>query len=96
MAGLRREEVAVLVGMNSDYYARLEQGRERSPSSQILESISSALRMDDEARRHMFRLAGIAPEVVEEALREYLDGITDKPIPEGAALNRGRRPSPDE
>lgn len=82
VAGLRREEVAVLAGMNSDYYARLEQGRERSPSPQILESISSALRMDDEAREHLFRLAGIAPdgarpqprETVSTALRQLLDG----------------------
>ncbi|MDJ0386259.1 helix-turn-helix transcriptional regulator [Streptomyces sp. G-G2] len=82
VAGLRREEVAVLAGMNSDYYARLEQGRERSPSPQILESISSALRMDDEAREHMFRLAGTAPEAerpqpreaVSTALRQLLDG----------------------
>ncbi|MGF1425857.1 helix-turn-helix transcriptional regulator [Kitasatospora sp. LaBMicrA B282] len=82
VAGLRREEVAVLAGMNSDYYARLEQGRERSPSPQILESISGALRMDDEARKHMFRLAGSAPdgerpqprESVSPALRQLLDG----------------------
>jgi transcriptional regulator with XRE-family HTH domain len=82
VAGLRREEVAVLAGMNSDYYARLEQGRERSPSPQILEAISRALRMDDEAREHMFRLAGIAPEgerrqpreMVSSVLRQLLDG----------------------
>ncbi|MEU9220947.1 helix-turn-helix transcriptional regulator [Streptomyces sp. NPDC048376] len=84
VAGLRREEVAVLAGMNSDYYARLEQGRERSPSPQILESISGALRMDDEARAHMFRLAGTAPdaerpqprESVSPALRQLLDGYS--------------------
>ncbi|MFE4874487.1 helix-turn-helix transcriptional regulator [Streptomyces sp. NPDC056682] len=82
VAGLRREEVAVLAGMNSDYYARLEQGRERSPSPQILEAISNALRMDDEAREHMYRLAGTAPEgerpqpreTVSTALRQLLDG----------------------
>ncbi|MEU8707991.1 helix-turn-helix transcriptional regulator [Streptomyces sp. NPDC048565] len=81
VAGLRREEVAVLAGMNSDYYARLEQGRERSPSPQILDAISSALRMDDAAREHMFRLAGTAPEgerpqprdAVSPALRQLLD-----------------------
>lgn len=82
VAGLRREEVAVLAGMNSDYYARLEQGRERSPSPQILDAISSALRMDDEAREHLYRLAGTAPdgerpqprETVTPALRQLLDG----------------------
>ncbi|MFF1459412.1 helix-turn-helix transcriptional regulator [Streptomyces sp. NPDC058330] len=82
VAGLRREEVAVLAGMNSDYYARLEQGRERSPSPQILEAISSALRMDEETREHLYRLAGTAPEgqrpqpreTVTPALRQLLDG----------------------
>ncbi|NEA40559.1 helix-turn-helix transcriptional regulator [Streptomyces sp. SID11385] len=82
VAGLRREEVAVLAGMNSDYYARLEQGRERSPSPQILESLSGALRMDDPAREHLYRLAGTAPdgeraqprETVSTALRQLLDG----------------------
>lgn len=82
VAGLRREEVAVLAGMNSDYYARLEQGRERSPSPQILDAISGALRMDDEAREHLYRLAGTAPdrerpqprETVSPALRRLLDG----------------------
>ncbi|MFE5243195.1 MULTISPECIES: helix-turn-helix transcriptional regulator [unclassified Streptomyces] len=82
VAGLRREEVAVLAGMNSDYYARLEQGRERSPSAQILEAISGALLMDDAAREHLFRLAGTAPEgerpqpreAVSTALRQLLDG----------------------
>ncbi|MFI6950946.1 helix-turn-helix transcriptional regulator [Streptomyces sp. NPDC050422] len=84
VAGLRREEVAVLAGMNSDYYARLEQGRERSPSPQILEAIRSALRMDDQAREHLFRLAGTAPdgerpqprESVSPALRQLLDGYS--------------------
>lgn len=84
VAGLRREEVAVLAGMNSDYYARLEQGRERSPSPQILQSISGALRMDDQAREHLFRLAGTAPdgerpqprETVSRALRQLLDGYS--------------------
>ncbi|MDT0430661.1 MULTISPECIES: helix-turn-helix transcriptional regulator [Streptomyces] len=82
VAGLRREEVAVLAGMNSDYYARLEQGRERSPSPQIVEAISSALRMDEETREHLYRLAGTAPEgqrpqpgeTVTPALRQLLDG----------------------
>ncbi|MER0443673.1 helix-turn-helix transcriptional regulator [Streptomyces sp. Edi4] len=83
VAGLRREEVAVLAGMNSDYYARLEQGRERGPSPQILEAISGALRLDDEAREHLFRLAGAAPEgerpqpreTVSHALRQLLSGF---------------------
>ncbi|MER5727323.1 helix-turn-helix transcriptional regulator [Streptomyces sp. NPDC002138] len=82
VAGLRREEVAVLAGMNGDYYARLEQGRERRPSPQILEAISGALRLDDGAREHLYRLAGTAPdgarpqpgETVSAELRQLMDG----------------------
>lgn len=86
VAGLRREEVAVLAGMNSDYYARLEQGRERSPSPQILEAISGALRMDDQAREHLYRLAGTVLEVrrpprekVSGPLQHLLDGNAGAP-----------------
>ncbi|WP_328376828.1 helix-turn-helix transcriptional regulator [Streptomyces sp. NBC_00440] len=87
VAGLRREEVAVLAGMNSDYYARLEQGRERSPSPQILDAISGALRMDDTAREHLYRLAGavrddnrdLPGEAVGTPLRQLLDGYTNAP-----------------
>ncbi|MGO4425411.1 helix-turn-helix domain-containing protein, partial [Streptomyces sp. MCAF7] len=61
VAGLRREEVAVLAGMNVDYYTRLEQGRERHPSSQVLDALGRALRLDPDARAHLHRVAGVAP-----------------------------------
>ncbi|MGW4382459.1 helix-turn-helix transcriptional regulator [Kitasatospora sp. NPDC004531] len=54
--GLRREEVAVLAGVSSDYYTRLEQGRETSPSSQVIDAVAAALRLDDEAHDHLRRL----------------------------------------
>lgn len=86
VTGLRREEVAVLAGMNSDYYARLEQGREHSPSAQVLDAIAAALSMDDQAREHMYRLAGSAPrtpraprEAVSRALRNLLDAHASAP-----------------
>ncbi|MFF0066558.1 helix-turn-helix transcriptional regulator [Streptomyces sp. NPDC005279] len=87
VAGLRREEVAVLAGMNTDYYARLEQGREHSPSPQILDAISGALRMDREARDHLYRLAETLPdghrtqprETVSPMLSQLLDGYTNTP-----------------
>jgi transcriptional regulator with XRE-family HTH domain len=41
--GLRREEVALLAGVSVDYYVRLEQGRERSPSAQVLDALAEAL-----------------------------------------------------
>ncbi|QFG20661.1 helix-turn-helix domain-containing protein [Actinomadura sp. WMMB 499] len=59
--GLRREEVAMLAGVSADYYVRLEQGRERSPSAQVLDALAAALRLDDDGRLHLFRLAGLAP-----------------------------------
>ncbi|MFE5212797.1 helix-turn-helix transcriptional regulator [Streptomyces sp. NPDC056600] len=54
--GLRREEVAMLAGVSSDYYMRLEQGRETSPSPQVIDAIAAALHLDDEAHDHLRRL----------------------------------------
>ncbi|MFE7509332.1 helix-turn-helix domain-containing protein [Promicromonospora sp. NPDC057488] len=59
--GLRREEVAVLAGVSADYYARLEQGRERTPSAQVVDAICTALQLGPDARAHAFRLARLAP-----------------------------------
>jgi transcriptional regulator with XRE-family HTH domain len=55
--GLRREEVAVLAGLSADYYGRLEQGRERHPSEQVLDALARALDLHADARTHLFRLA---------------------------------------
>ncbi|MFL1378692.1 MULTISPECIES: helix-turn-helix domain-containing protein [unclassified Nocardiopsis] len=55
--GLRREEVAVLAGVSTDYYMRLEQGRERHPSPQVLDALARALLLDEEAAGHLRRLA---------------------------------------
>jgi transcriptional regulator with XRE-family HTH domain len=55
--GLRREEVAFLAGVSSDYYVRLEQGRDRHPSEQVLLSIATALQLDDEASAYLLQLA---------------------------------------
>jgi transcriptional regulator with XRE-family HTH domain len=54
--GLRREEVALLAGISADYYLRLEQGRDRNPSAQVLESIARVLRLDEAATAHLLRL----------------------------------------
>ena len=61
VAGLRREEVAVLAGVSADYYARLEQGRETNPSGQVVDALARALQLDPDAHRHAHRLAGLAP-----------------------------------
>jgi transcriptional regulator with XRE-family HTH domain len=55
--GLRREELAALAGVSVDYYIRLEQGKETNPSSAVLGALASALRLDEDARAHLFALA---------------------------------------
>ncbi|MDT0386292.1 helix-turn-helix transcriptional regulator [Streptomyces dubilierae] len=57
VAGLRREELAQLAGVSVDYYTRLEQGRSRTASRAVLDSLASALRLDDAERVHLFDLA---------------------------------------
>ncbi len=56
--GLRRDEVALLAGMSTDYYTRLEQARGPRPSVQVLGSLARALRLDDDERDHLFHLCG--------------------------------------
>lgn len=60
-AGLRREEVASLAGMSTDYVVRLEQGRSSQPSTQMLGALARALRLTDDERDHLFHLAGHQP-----------------------------------
>lgn len=57
--GLRREEVAQLAGISVDYYSRLEQGRLRTASRAVLNSIGLALRLDADQRGHLFKLAAL-------------------------------------
>jgi transcriptional regulator with XRE-family HTH domain len=59
--GLRREELATLAGVSADYYVRLEQGRERHPSEQVIDALAGALRPDDDATAHLHELARPAP-----------------------------------
>ena len=55
--GLRREELAALAGISSDYYLRLEQGRDQHPSPQIIEAVARALRLDEDATAYLHGLA---------------------------------------
>jgi transcriptional regulator with XRE-family HTH domain len=81
VAGLRREEVALLAQVSVDYYTRLEQGRERGPSAHVLDALSQALRLEDDGRLHLYRLAGQSPRAprsvlparVDPALRQLMD-----------------------
>ena len=56
VAGLRREEVALLAGISANYYLRLEQGRDRHPSAQVLEALARALRLDATETAHLLAL----------------------------------------
>jgi transcriptional regulator with XRE-family HTH domain len=59
--GLRREEVAVLAHISTEYYVRLEQGRAPRPSGDVLATIAGALRLTDAESEHLHVLAGTAP-----------------------------------
>jgi transcriptional regulator with XRE-family HTH domain len=81
VSGLRREELALLAGLSTDYYQRMEQGREVRPSDDILDALAAALGLDDIGRRHLFALARAArrparparpPEHVPESTRRLL------------------------
>ncbi|GAB3606734.1 helix-turn-helix transcriptional regulator [Conyzicola nivalis] len=56
--GLRREEVAALAGMSTDYYVRLEQSRGPQPSEQMLSALARAMRLSNDERDYLYRLAG--------------------------------------
>ena len=81
--GLRREEVAFLAGVSSDYYVRLEQGRDKNPSEQVLLSIARALQLDEDATAYLLQLARPAnrrrkrsrkPEKVSDSIRDLIEG----------------------
>ncbi|MFE6449141.1 helix-turn-helix transcriptional regulator [Nocardiopsis dassonvillei] len=59
--GLRREEVAVLAHISTEYYVRLEQARAPRPSGEVLAGIADALRLTDAESDHLHVLAGTAP-----------------------------------
>ena len=61
VAGLRREEVAMLAGISSDYYLRLEQGRDRNPSAGVLEALARVLGLDQVATDYLLGLAAPRP-----------------------------------
>jgi transcriptional regulator with XRE-family HTH domain len=58
--GLRREEVATLAGVSIDYLVRLEQGRDTKPSPSVIAALADALRLDDEQRRELYKLAMVS------------------------------------
>lgn len=84
--GLRREEVAVLCHMSTDYYARLERGTGPQPSEQMLAAIAQGLHLSLSERDHVFRLAGHTPpargassEHIGPGLLRIFDRLSDTP-----------------
>jgi transcriptional regulator with XRE-family HTH domain len=88
--GLRREEVALLAGLSSDYYVQLERGRLNGVSESVLNAVANALQLDEAERTHLFDLARTAnasggkprrpsPQKVRPGLQRVLDAITDAP-----------------
>jgi transcriptional regulator with XRE-family HTH domain len=62
VAGLRREEVAVLAGVSTDWYIRLEKGHIAGVSDDVLDAVARALQLDEAERTHLFNLARAAAE----------------------------------
>ncbi|GGX69100.1 XRE family transcriptional regulator [Streptomyces hiroshimensis] len=85
--GLRREEVAQLVGMSVDYYIRLEQARGPQPSPEMLAALARALRLSTDERDHLHLLAGRRPPAARTAgdhvnpgLLHLLDQLPATPV----------------
>lgn len=91
--GLRREEVARLVAISTDYYTRLEQGRIQA-SAPVLSALARVLRLDDDQRDYLFGLAGRTParprrrtrQKIQPQLQRLLDDLAVTP-----AVVLGRR-----
>ncbi|WP_308467348.1 helix-turn-helix transcriptional regulator [Rathayibacter soli] len=89
VAGLRREEVAMLSGVSVDYYVRLERGDLAGASEGVLDSLARTLQLDDAEREHLFDLARAsgpgkkratkATTSVRPAVQQVLDAIADAP-----------------
>lgn len=88
VAGLRREEVALLAGISVEYYTRLERGNLRGVSEGVLESVSQALQLDEAEHAHLLDLSRTANEErpprrpapsdnVRPGIARLVDGVTD-------------------
>ena len=85
--GLRREELAGLAGISTDYLTRLEQGRATSPSAQVVESLARGLRLSGYERDLLFRLAGhaapgveLVPTRITPSVQRLLDRLGNTPV----------------
>jgi transcriptional regulator with XRE-family HTH domain len=86
-SGLRREELAALAGISTDYLTRLEQGRSTTPSAQVVAALAQALRLPDPERDLLYRLAGhaapgpdVVPVRVTPSVQRLLDRLAHTPV----------------
>ncbi|MCT2587176.1 helix-turn-helix transcriptional regulator [Actinophytocola gossypii] len=100
-SGLRREEVAALCNMSTDYYARLEQERGPHPSPQMIAAIAQGMHLSLDERDHLFRLAGHSPptrgsvsEHVTPGLARIFDRLRDTPAEIVTELGETLRQTP--
>ncbi|MDF3280723.1 helix-turn-helix transcriptional regulator [Gordonia sp. N1V] len=100
--GLRREEVAALCHMSTDYYARLERASGPQPSEQMIASIAQGLHLNLQERDHLYRLAGHSPRArgvsgqhhISPGLLRVLDRLDDTPAEIVTELGETLRQSP--
>lgn len=99
--GLRREEVAALCHMSTDYYARIERERGPQPSEQMIASIAQGLHLNLDERDHLFRLAGHEPpsrsatsDHVSPGLLRIFDRLSDTPAEIVTELGETLRQTP--
>ncbi len=92
--GLRREEVALLAGMSTEYYVRLERGNGTGVSEAVLDGISRALRLDEAEHAHLYDLVRAAnqgaeparrrgpsrPQQVHANVQQLIDAMHDVPV----------------
>jgi transcriptional regulator with XRE-family HTH domain len=100
-AGLRREEVAALCHMSTDYYSRLERERGPQPSVQMLASIAQGLHLSRDERDHLFRLAGhqapargVGTDHISPGVLRIFDRLTDTPAEVVTELGETLRQTP--
>ncbi|MFI6047066.1 helix-turn-helix transcriptional regulator [Nocardia sp. NPDC051321] len=86
--GLRREEVAQLAFISTEYYTRLEQARGPRPSREVLSGLTRALRLSDAERGHLHHLAGAPPGPPAGPSHEVRQSILDllHRLPQAAAI----------
>ena len=97
VAGLRREEVALIAGISVEYYTRLERGNATGMSESVLDGVSRALQLDEAEHAHLHNLARASATTskrpspgrarpVTPGLQQFLDAMTDVP----AIIQNGR------